>query len=194
MRSYELPDLDFEALTPEKAEQEIHRLQAEVQADPEHPWLNKSHYQHGDYVKYFQKMTEVAVEADVAAKEVEDAEIIERMESGKSLAQEALIEEAEAEMERLVELGFDEAEIPDDIPAFQVATWKCQRLNAEGNFAELTPLLERELTTLRASGMGTFRAFINDPGFTAEERSEHIELILKRVYAANKEKARLAKP
>jgi hypothetical protein len=52
----------------------------------------------------------------------------------------------------------------------------------------LTPILEKELTTLRAKGMDTFRGFINDSGFTPEERSEHIELILKRIYAANEQK------
>jgi hypothetical protein len=193
MQSYELPDTNYESLSAEKAQQEVHRLQAEAESDPTHPWLFSSHPQHRDFMTHFQRLTEITAEADIAKKEASDAEIIERMESGKSAAQDELIEEAEAEMERLVELGFDEAEIPDDIPAFQVAAWKCQRLNAEGNFAELTPLLEKELMILGAKGMDTFRTFVNDSGFSPDERAEHIELILKRVYAANKEKARLAK-
>jgi hypothetical protein len=105
------------------------------------------------------------------------------------LWQRELIEQGQEEMDQLEGLGFERAEIPDDIQPFQVAALKMQRLNAEGNFQELVPLLERELTTSGFSGMDAFRGFICDGSIGREERAEHIDLILKRIYSANKAKA-----
>jgi hypothetical protein len=105
------------------------------------------------------------------------------------LWQQELIEQGQEEMDQLEGLGFERAEIPDDIQPFQVAALKMQRLNAEGNFQELVPLLERELMTSGFSGMDTFRSFVRDGSIGREERAEHIDLILKRIYSANKAKA-----
>ena len=193
MRSYELPDMEYEFLGAEKAQQEVNRFAAESQADPEHPWLNRSHPQHGDFVKHFQKLTEITTASDVAAKEAEEAEIIERMQSGKSANQDELIEQAEAEMEQLVQLGFERAEIPDDIQPFQVRTLKIQRLNAERNFTELLPLLEKELKSFGPVSGSLWDEFRRDQLLDADFRAEVIELVLKRIYAANQKKAKVAK-
>jgi hypothetical protein len=101
--------------------------------------------------------------------------------------------EAEDEMEKLVELGFTRADIPDDIQPFEVEGLKMQRLNAEarssGNFSELYRLLDKDLKIFNAKGMGLYQAFKYDGDLDPDERAEHIELILNRLYEAKRIKA-----
>jgi hypothetical protein len=64
--------------------------------------------------------------------------------------QRVLCEQAAAEMKRLVELGFEPADVPRDVPPHTVTGLKMQRLLAEGNERELRPLIEAEMKKLGA--------------------------------------------
>jgi hypothetical protein len=186
--SYTLPE-PGSIVTPDEAGVEVDRILGEASQDKNHPYTNGNHILHKKFVDHITAMYALRANGDTRTplQKTIDSVCDEGL-AGQVERQNKLVKEAEAEMEKLEKLGFEPIEIPDDVQPFQVAAWKMQRLNAERNFRELTPILEKELTTLRAKGMDTFRGFINDSGFTPEERSEHIELILKRIYAANDQK------
>jgi hypothetical protein len=192
IKSYEIPDTkNVHSMTVESARQQINQLEAAWAGDPDHPLGDHGHPQHGDFVKLRDRLYDVTRRGmDLRP---EDEKILEaavaKGQDRLAAKRDELIGQAEAEMEKLVELGFNHDEIPDDIQPFQVTALKMQRLNAEQNFEELVPMLEKELTTLRFSGMDTFRGFIRDSSIGSEERAEHIELILKRIYQANKTQA-----
>lgn len=89
-----------------------------------------------------------------------------------------LVEDAEGEMAKLEELGFDPAEIPDDVQPHQVQELKMQRLVAEENYVELEPILEQNLKELSRSNIvpagkiGAIRDLISTRGIDPAFRNE----------------------
>ncbi|MBN2513582.1 MAG: hypothetical protein JXB18_11650 [Sedimentisphaerales bacterium] len=67
--------------------------------------------------------------------------------------QQGFVDEAKAEMDRLVELGFDRDSIPNDVLPYQVEALKAQRLLNENNYSEASVVLNRAIDTLADSGM-----------------------------------------
>lgn len=179
---WDTPSFD-EDTTPEEALELIEQFTKDTHKLADHPYNVREHRQHADVLAYRDKLYSRAYPAESGEEDEEEDEDEQQAEEHS-----ALVEQAQEEMDRLGELGFRRDEISDDIQPFQVTALKMQRLNAERNFTELTPMLEQELTSLGAQGMDTFRSFARDAGLTADERAEHIDLILKRIYQANKER------
>ncbi len=77
--------------------------------------------------------------------------------------QSELIAVAEAEMKLLVGLGFEESEVPLDIPEWKVQSLKLQRLTAERNYLELNPLIAEQMEVHEATPVmkSAFNAFLN---------------------------------
>ncbi len=128
---------------------------------------------------------ETVAEAEAAAESLRPAQS-----NAASLQEQAeLFGEAQNEMNKLVDLGFDSAEITHDIPKWKVDSWKMQRLNAEQNFTELIPIIEKQFTSLDApsGNLALLRAF-NQAELSPEVREKHIELIIADVHEANKQK------
>jgi hypothetical protein len=190
--AFTIPAFDYENATPEQANAELNRLNAEFGSSLDrHPLAQSTHFQRGDFIKHRERVMDV-VRRGMDTRSIPEQVLQGVYDRGQAKLAEKrgeLIAEAKKEVELLEGLGFDPTEIPDDIQEYQLNALRMQRLNAEGNFMELFPLLQKELTTLRAKGMNTFHFFVNDESLSPAERSEHIELILKRIYAANTEKA-----
>jgi hypothetical protein len=183
MELYEVPEIpQLDESGADTSLQQLGELNKEMASDPSHPLNVPAHRLHEQFVQYRTRLYERAYGG------AEEDEAAQGAEAQAEKQNDDLIEQAQEEMDALEELGFSRDEIPDDVQPYQVTALKMQRLNAERNFTELTPLLERELTALGAKGMDTFRSFARDGGLTADERAEHIELILKRIYQANKER------
>lgn len=105
--------------------------------------------------------------------------------------QSELISQAKAEMKLLVDLGFESAEIPLDIPEWKVGSLKMQRLAAEQNYQELTPLINEQFVTLEVPPLekAAFDAFITGAGNMDETFKEKtFENIIDWIHRANKEK------
>jgi len=193
MAKYEIPEnVDYEYMSPEEAESTINKIKVDAFEDAAHPYLDSAHPQHSAFVDHMRNlfMAQVRKEGepfDLAKAKIEQAEA--DMKEIQLKQQEHLIADCEAEMDKLVRLGFDRDEIPQDVHPFQFESLKMERLAAEGNMRELTPLLERELTTLGLSDeLRLFHSLILNATIDPKSRAQHIELILGRMYSANKKK------
>ena len=77
MKSYDLPETDD--LTPDEAKRAVHRLRADILADPRHPFNDSNHAQHGDFSDCFRELNSIIaqdendVQAERAARERADA-------------------------------------------------------------------------------------------------------------------------
>lgn len=173
---------DVSSMTPAEAAAEIDS----VFRDPEHPY-NRQHYQHPQAVERMSKLFAKKAEGDTrsAVEKVCDDAFEQQAEK-----QDKLVSEAQVEMEKLVELGFDEAEVPDDIMPHQVVELRMQRLAAENDYETLTPLIEKELPGLKVPPdvQGLFGGFCRVQGLDEGLRQEILEKIIWWIHRANEQK------
>lgn len=192
MAKYEIPETDYENISPEQAESAINQIKVDVFEDAKHPYLDSEHPQHSAFVSYMENLSKAQVRqpGEPFDPEIERAAQAAQYEEDMQVErQNNLIADAEKEMDALVALGFDRDEIPNDVQQWQVEALKMERLNAEGNFRELSPMLE---TTLRDLGLSDelrlFYSLVQDATIDPKSRAQHIELILGRMYSVNKKK------
>ena len=161
MESYDAPtDIDYDSMTPEVAQGEINKLEADMSGDLQHPLFQSGHSQHKEFVTHRDKLYGITVNAEQAEAEAAEARQIEALEALPAAEQAKLVTEANAEMELLKKHGFHD-EIPPDIAPYQVLGLKMQRLNLERDFEQLTPLVKEELLSLREDPamIGAFEQF-----------------------------------
>lgn len=180
MDSYEIPNVD--GMSSEQAGQEINRITAE---GAEHPYFSGNHIQHSDFVSVMGKLNEI---------KYADADELTPLERGmqdgldaKVTRQNDLTIEAQEEMDALVEMGFDRSDIPNDIKPFQRDALKMQRLHAQGNFDELSPLLETQLEGLNVppAERAAFDIFRQSDTMDTDLKSEILEKLILWVHSAN---------
>lgn len=193
MAKYEIPEnVDYEYMSPEAAESAINKVKVDAFEDAAHPYLDSAHPQHAAFVSHMSNLCKAQVrkEGEPFDPEIERAaQAAQYEEDMQVLRQNRLVTDGEAEMDALVALGFERDEIPNDVQPWQVEALKMERLNAEGNFRELSPMLETELKNLGLSDeMRLFHSLILDATIDPKSRAQHIELILGRMYSANKKK------
>jgi hypothetical protein len=106
------------------------------------------------------------------------------------------VTEATEEMKKLGELGFVEADIPEDISEDMVSCLKMQRLCAEGNYDELHPMMYKSLQTLKvpADVMRAFTSLNQAENLDAEVKSDIVNRVIFWLSDAYKEKAKRFKP
>jgi hypothetical protein len=161
MEFYEVPKVADET-TPEEAAGLIEQLKRDMDANEGHPLVNAPHKLHEGYVEY---RSQLYSRAYPSGDEAEAEEVDQQAEEHS-----ALVEQAQEEMDRLVELGFDEAAVPDDLQEYQLRALREQRLLAEGGYGELGTMLEQDLTSLERSGsmppgkIGAIRELIRTEG------------------------------
>jgi len=140
---------------------------------------------------------EVAALAAIAARgnEEKDVEAVRDFLAAQSKKKDELREAAEDEMDKLVELGFEESEIPDDVSDVELRALKEERLYAEGAYAELGEMLEADLTSLERSGdmppgkIGVIRELIRTEGVDPALKSKVDDVandIIALMYEAKK--------
>ncbi len=131
MESYDAPtDIDYDSMTPEAAQGEINKLEAEMSGDLQHPLFESTHLQHKAFVSHRDKLYGITVNAEQAEAEAAEAEQIKALEGLPAAEQAKLVTEAETEMALLEKHGFND-EIPADIAPYQVTGLRMQRLNLE---------------------------------------------------------------
>jgi hypothetical protein len=106
----------------------------------------------------------------------------------KAEAQSSLIMDAVSEWKRLGELGFERGKMPSQIEPYHVEAWKQQRLLAEGNYAELTPLVAQDLNKMESSPKaGTlFSAFMSENDFDPDLKNAISELVIKHIFESKR--------
>lgn len=190
MKSYDPPPNEdaIAELTVDGAKDQLAALNAQFAADLDHhPAVDKAHPQHEGYRKYHDALLALTIGDKNEKKAEEDAEKIRRLEAGDTPAQAALRKQAEKEIARLTELGFTEADVPENVEPHVVRALRLQRLNAEGDVDHLTPLLEKELTDLRApsSALELLRSFRQAGDLDQELRSSVFEQLISYIHRAN---------
>ena len=151
MKSYDVPSEDS-FYDPDSAKKVLDGIMTDAVIDKHHPYTEKRHPQNKAFREAVGKLHEVKAEG-VSQEEAKYNQILEEGEKLKQRRIDQRVSEASKEMKRLVELGFTEENIPEDIDGKTLSLLKAQRLAAEGKFHEVIPILNRrssrpELTKL----------------------------------------------
>jgi hypothetical protein len=85
MKSYDIPETDF--LTAEQASAAVRRMSADCQSDPEHPFLNRNHAQHADFVGVSTRLHTVIATAEADRQDVAEREKLDAETQGLSPAE-----------------------------------------------------------------------------------------------------------
>jgi hypothetical protein len=187
IKSYDIPNT--EGVTPDEAAAILDRVYAEA-SNPKHPYTNKHHPQNKDFLSAVTRLHEIKTEGSVSPTE----KICQEALDGLVVKQNKLVAEAEKELELLVDLGFEPADVPDDIKPFQVRGLTEQRLHAEGDFKSLMPMLEKDLRDLRDyKSLEVFQNFQATPIFDEELVKDVLEKVIFKISELNKQKYGLEK-
>jgi len=136
----------------ERSAQEIQERQTarkeidRVVRNPRHPWHHRDHPDHERAVKEMNRLHE---QVNPSHEEGESEE--HESEAEIEAEHQALIDEAQTEMDMLIDLGCEPADIPDDIEGWQVRGLKEQRLCMEEDRGALMPLLGEDVEQLANS-------------------------------------------
>ena len=200
----DMSDDEIVYMSPEQAQGHIDRLMREARADPKHVYSDSHNAGHKKAVEKIQRLyekvspqPELQLTKEGASMTQFSREHIQIMEqaldeqAGKTAEIQAkLINEAEAEMEKLVELGFNDDDIPEDIKPYQVDGLRMQRLTAEKKFLELTPLIEKQLKNLNtpSSLVSMFQTFALEQDVDETLKERIAEQLVSWIYEANKQR------
>lgn len=187
MAKYEIPEIDYEGMSPAEANQAIEKIDADVYEDSGHPLYDRTHPQHPALVEHRTNLFKAAARKEGEPLDLGKAKAEQDAVDMAALKQGHLIREAQTEIDGLVALGYDPREVPEDVQPFEVAAWRIQRLAAEGKFQELIPLMEKELVVLDSSQTDLFHSIIQDTKLDPKSRAQHLELILEQSCSKNRE-------
>ena len=109
--------------------------------------------------------------------------------AAKAQRQEQLFSSAQAEMDKLAELGFESSAVPDDVQPYQVRGLQEQRLHAEGDYPALLTMLEKDFIDLGdREGAQLLRSFEGTKIFDEDFRKEILERLVFKIHSMNKAK------
>lgn len=182
----EIPGENFESMLPADADAAISKTLAEAAKDKTHPYTDAHHFQHRKAVERMSKLYEVKNRDALPPMEAVFQQGLEQVEAKKAEHQETLRTEAEKEMAILNKFGYDN-ELPEDLQPFHVQALKQERLLREGNFAELHPLLEKDLAALKwkPEVMELFRSFARTESPDEKFSAKILYDIIEYVYQSN---------
>jgi len=186
-KSYDLPmGEDFATMTSDVAQSEIDKVLSAASVDKEHPYANAHGYKHTAHVERMGKLFEIAGKGKQTPIEKACQEGLDRQVE----RQNKLVKEAEVEMAKLVALGFGDVEIPEDLQQYQLDGLRMQRLTAERKFEELTPILDRQLRSLKTppSLIAAFQSFAQAQEMDDILKANIADQIVAWVYQANEQK------
>ena len=107
--------------------------------------------------------------------------------AAKAQRQEQLVSDAQAEMDKLAELGFESSAVPDDVQPYQVRGLQEQRLHAEGDYPEVITMLEKDFIDLGdREGAQMLMTFEGSKVFDEDFRKEILENVIYKVHSLNK--------
>ena len=188
---YALPNAESMPTTPEGAAAEIDRVFAEVVQDKNHPYCDGHHGLHKRYAEHMAAMFVLKADGDTRTPMQRTIDsVCEEAMAAQVEKQNKLVKEAEAEMAKLVALGFDDDEIPDDLQEYELNDLRMQRLHAQKNYEQLTPLIEKQLQTLKvpADIQGLFAGLNRANNVDEQLKQDIVEKVIFWIHTANKQK------
>ncbi len=186
MPNYEIPT--SEDLTPDEAGAALEKVHADVAQDTGHPYLDEHHLLHRKFVEGVHGLHLVHTQREGG--ELSSVEkVMEEALDEKGVKQNELVGKAQAEMDKLVELGFEDDPVPDDIREFQLTGLKMQRLAAEGDFEALTPIIGEQLRGLRQTAeiQQCFQTFVELKDLDAGVKTDITERLIRYIHDSNKQ-------
>lgn len=185
-QSYTAPDTgNYDSMPPDAATSEIKQIMSDAGNNQNHPYTDSQSPLHKDFLAHVTQLHEIQASGTDGLNETELA--MQEALDGVEERQSNLVSEADAEMEQLEQLGFEFEDIPEDIQQYQLDGLKMQRLNAEGNFQELTPMLSQQLRGLKQSPQiqKMFEEFSTTPDLDTNLKSEITESLIRFIHQAN---------
>ena len=154
-KAYDIPEAVGD-ITPERAQQELNKLDAEWGGDSSHPIANKTHPQHNEF----------QVRREGLYERISEAPKPPELKMEELPGQVSRVKKAQGLMARLTsEHDYEAAEIKPDINAAEVRALQQSVYAAEGNFGVLADEFEIDTRDLRrpADLMEKLSAFSNGP-------------------------------
>lgn len=190
MTTYELPP-EADGLSVEEATAAFNTLTRAMVCDDQHPLASTANPNHEIFNRRYSALGDVAARAKIDAANTKEQDFISQIERGEIGPQKQLRAEAQAEMNALVEKGFERAEIAPDIQPWQVAGLKMQRQLAENDLDGVGSILTQELNALRADSktMSLFAQF-RDGDIDPTLRSTIAEQLIHWVYQTRQHQAK----
>lgn len=187
MEAYEIPIVS-EGMTPDGAKAALDKIHAAAAVDPSHAYMNGHHPQHRKMVDAVAVLHGIYAQREGAGMTNADKVMQEAL-AKQDAEKDMMRADAEAEVDKLHELGFT-GDLPNDVRPHHLTTLRMQRLHAENNYTALTPLMEKELQSLRApaSTLEMFRTFANIPDADPELRQDIFEKLITWIHRANTQK------
>jgi hypothetical protein len=186
-KGYSVPmGADYDKMSAGDADIALNKLNADMRDLDGHPMWHNDNPQHKDFVDYQNNLLDV--KRRYSDTRPEDEKILEAaytkgLERQKA-AQVNLRREAKAEIEALAKLGYQDAQLPaGEIAPFQIEMWRMQRLNGEGDFKELAPLMEKIVSPEDRQSVSSL---LDNPRLSKESKQDIIEALLRDAYAAMK--------
>ena len=201
----DMSDDELFYISSEQAQGHIDRLMREARADPKHVYSDSHNAGHKKAVEKIQKLYQIASPQPEKQTNAEGEELVYQfprevvnamaegldIQAGRNKERQSkLVKEAETEMAKLVDLGFNDDDIPEDIKPYQVDGLRMQRLTAEKNFLELTPLIEKQLKNLNtpSSLVSMFQTFALEQDVDETLKERIAEQLVSWIYEANKQR------
>lgn len=180
-KGYDIPSSD--GLSADEAAAQINRIMADVSGNSNHPYSNKLHPQHKEFMDGMQGLFEAKTINQASPLEQTMQDALEQ----KAEKQSALVERAKAESKFLDEYeddSFSSDDIPDDIAEWQISLLTEKRLIHQGNYGGLLYMFEKDVRDLNipSSTVEPFRQLVEIEGLdpaTAEIAALHFLDIIK---------------
>lgn len=189
-----------ESLSPEQASASLDKIYNEAVSDKKHPFFDGHNYEHGKYVAAVTALHKIKASTIDA-----DGNLVERTKPAvparnsfmelQAEKQNKLRTEAEAEIEQLIELGYDDtADLPDVVQPYLVRGLKEQRLHATGDFKTLLPMLEKDLHELRDfESLNILQNFKTTAVFDEDFQKEALDKAIRKIHDLNVQKYKVKK-
>ncbi len=186
MERYEIPAVT-ETTTPADAAQRLAQIYSDAAVDQQHPYSYPHHPAHKAFKEAMTRLHEIKGQGELfvspASRAAQEA-LTERQADIDSLRA-----KAESEVAELVKLGFEPTDLPTDVQPWLLDSLRLQKYHAQGDYENLTPLLEEQMQALKAPPpvAAAFKSFLDanpDPAL----RDSITEQAIRWLHNANRQK------
>lgn len=185
MKSYELPNANG-IYSTEDADLILNKIEAETQGDPEHPYQNREHPQHNDYIAAVTKIHKVKAE-------YQDEDEQPEIEFSEIPAQQRRAKEAERMMKILENHGYEDIEVSNDVTPAEIRQLKQFRMVAEGQYGRLCDEFEADLKDLGnpQDAQNLLHSIRNMPDDDLGDKSQMADRLIKFIMGEKSKKGYL---
>ena len=179
-----------------------HTMEMTAGVNPTHPFSDKTHPQHNEFVDYMSRLNERSLaDADLRPQaEIKTEAIMERTAEHQQQEQTIIVQSAQENMDALVELGFERADVPPDLLPYQAEGLKIQRMAAEGKYDEFVRAIDKQAQEHRTFGIPTsddvvraIGTLLFDGGLDDSAKKEIADFAARKMYDSNEALQQLKK-